>query len=328
MRTKINSFISKIPVALLVIAGLISCEKDEIAINPHESGDATENAVEMFSDYRNQIYFDLETNKAVKANEKTEWDLAFECGADGSHIFINTAKSMFVAKANETFASKTDTIGLEWKWETSNGHIDSTAFEGWALSDLYVLDFGYSSDGTHQGFGKLKIIELTAIKWVIQYSDLTATSPLEITIQKDDLYNATFFSYLNGGKVVSIEPPKADWDICFTQYTYIYYELDNTPYLVSGALLNRYLVEGSEDFKTDFIDITFENVLNNPTSYIRDIIGYDWKYFNFEAGKYSVNPVLNFILKSTEGFYYKLHFIDFYSETGDKGYPKFEFQKL
>ena len=90
-----NSFI-----ILLVILSFISCEKGEIAIEPHEPGDAIVNSVEMYSDYRNQIYFDLETNEVVGFNEKIEWDLAFECGANGNHIFINTAKSMFIAKSN------------------------------------------------------------------------------------------------------------------------------------------------------------------------------------------------------------------------------------
>jgi len=325
---KLNIVLKVILYSLLFILGVSSCEKDEIAIQPHQTGDATEAQVEMLSDYRNQIYFDLETNTAVKSNDKTEWDLSFECGTNGSHIFINTAKSMFIAKTSQTFASKTDTIGLNWNWETANGHIDSTAFEGWTTSDLFIVDFGYSYDGTHQGFGKLQINEVTATEWTIKFSDLTATTSTELILQKNDQYNSTFFTFLNGGNEVSIEPPKADWDICFTQYTHIFYDMDNTPYLVSGATLNRYKVEASEDFESNFIDITFDNIVNNPTSYIKDVIGYDWKFYSFDAGKYAVDPTMNFIIKSTEGFYYKFHFIDFYNETGDKGYPKFEFQKL
>jgi hypothetical protein len=307
---------------------LLSCEKDEIAILPHQSGDATTNSVDMLADYRNQLYFDLKTNSIVGSNEKIEWDLAFESGSTGNHIFINTAKSMFIAKTNETFTSKTDTLGLDWKWETANGHIDSTAFEGWSVSDLFIVDFGYSYDGSHLGFGKLKIIELTATSWTIHYSSLTETLPQQITLSKNDSYNATFFTFTSGGSEVNIEPPKADWDICFTQYTHIFYGLENTPYLVSGVSLNRYQTEASEDFETDYLAINFESIINHPTSYIKDIIGYDWKFFDFAVSKYTIVPTLNFIIKSTEGLYYKLHFIDFYNETGEKGYPKFEFQQL
>ena len=317
-----NSFI-----ILLTVLCFTSCEKGEIAIDPHEIGNATENSVDMYSDYRNQIYFDLETNTVIGFNEKIEWDLAFECGENGSHIFVNTAKSMFIAKSNATF-SKTDTVGLNWKWEASNGHLDSTAFDGWSTSDLFFIDLGYSSTGAHQGYGKLQVIELTPNSWTVNYCDLAEANPTQITLQKDDLYNATFFSFLNGGSQVSIEPPKSDWDICFTQYTHIFHDLNDTPYLVSGALLNRNVVEGSEDFENDFMDINFESILTHPTNFTKDIIGYDWKYFDFETGKYSVDPSQNFIIKSTEGIYFKLHFTDFYNETGEKGYPKFEFQEL
>ena len=178
------------------------------------------------------------------------------------------------------------------------------------------------------GFGKLQIIELTANSWIFNYCNLNETAPNQITLQKDNLYNASFFSFLNGGTQVQIEPPKEDWDICFTQYTHIFYGLSDTPYLVSGAILNKYNVEGSENFTTDFIDVNFESTITHPTNTIKDIIGYDWKFFDFDTGKYAIDPSQNFIIKSTEGIYFKLHFTDFYNETGEKGYPKFEFQEL
>jgi len=321
---KLKPLLTTLSISLI----LLSCEKEEIAILPHQAGDVTENSVELFSDYRQQLFFDLKTNTMVKSNLKTDWDLAFENGVNGTHIFINTAKSMSIAKSTGLFESKTDTVGLSWTWESSNGHIDSTAFEGWTTSDLFIINYGYSYDGTHQGFGKLKIVEVTALSWTIAYSGLTEISPNQLTLPKNSDYNSSFFTFQSGGSEVSIEPPKAEWDLCFTQYTHIFHGTQSTPYLVSGTTLNRYLVEASEDFDTEFTQINYESILTYPTSYIKDIIGYDWKNFNFSSGKYTVNPAMNFIIKSTEGIYYKLHFIDFYNETGDKGYPKFEFQNL
>lgn len=307
---------------------LLSCEKEEIAITPHQSGDATENSVAMLPDYRNQLYFDLETNTLIKSNEKIEWDLAFESGIDGHHIFINTAKSMLIAETNQSFSTLTDTLGLTWRLETPNGHIDSTAFEGWTTSNLYVVNFGYSHDGSHLGFGKLKIIGVTPTDWTIEYSNLAETTSHQLTLPKNSSYNASFFSFTGGGKEVNIEPPKADWDLCFTQYTHVFHGIENTTYLVSGVTLNRHQVEASEDFETDFLDINYNSIVSQPTAFIKDLIGYDWKFFDFDAGKYTIDPSKNFIIKSTEGLFYKLHFIDFYNSTGDKGYPTFEFQQL
>jgi hypothetical protein len=35
-----------------------------------------------------------------------------------------------------------------------------------------------------------------------------------------------------------------------------------------------------------------------------------------------------YVVRTSEGLFYKIHFIDFYNETGLKGYPKFEIAAL
>ena len=58
------------------------------------------------------------------------------------------------------------------------------------------------------------------------------------------------------------------------------------------------------------------------------MIGYDWKYYNLDAALYTIEPGLAYVIRDRDGFYYKLRFIDFYSEAGEKGYPKFEYVRL
>jgi hypothetical protein len=58
------------------------------------------------------------------------------------------------------------------------------------------------------------------------------------------------------------------------------------------------------------------------------VIGYNWKSYDMNAGEYSINTNLNYILNDKDGRYFKLHFIDYYNSSGDKGYPKFEIQEL
>lgn len=57
-------------------------------------------------------------------------------------------------------------------------------------------------------------------------------------------------------------------------------------------------------------------------------IGYSWKSYQFDVNKYVVDFEKIFIIKDQEGFYYKLRFIDFYDQGGNKGTPTFEFQRL
>ena len=59
-----------------------------------------------------------------------------------------------------------------------------------------------------------------------------------------------------------------------------------------------------------------------------DVIGYDWKYYNFDAGVYTIVPGMNYVIRDRDGFYYKLRFVDFYNNTGEKGNPVFEYVRL
>ena len=60
----------------------------------------------------------------------------------------------------------------------------------------------------------------------------------------------------------------------------------------------------------------------------KDIIGYEWKDYDFDNAMYQVDPDKIYILKNRIGFYYKLRFIDYYNSTGEKGYPTFEFLRF
>lgn len=46
---------------------------------------------------------------------------------------------------------------------------------------------------------------------------------------------------------------------------------------------------------------------------------------DFGKGAYIINPNINYVLQTANGIY-KLHFIGFYNDAGEKGYPKFEYQ--
>ncbi len=122
-----------------------------------------------------------------------------------------------------------------------------------------------------------------------------------------------------------VEPPKSTWDLEFTSYTHIFYS-PTQPYLVTGCLLNRYNTQAVKDSVKVFSEITFSDVSGYTLSDNINTIGYEWKTFN--SGTYTTNPDLNYIIRSQEGFYYKLHFIDFYNQNGLKGNPKWEYQQL
>lgn len=146
-----------------------------------------------------------------------------------------------------------------------------------------------------------------------------------ITVPKDSLYNFSFLSLSGAGAVISVEPPKHDWDLVFSQYTYIFHD-PFQPYLVTGCLLNRYQTTAARDTLSTFSDITFQSLGTFNLVNSIDIIGYDWKAF--DGVSYITDPMINYIILDQHGYYYKLHFLDFYDAGGVKGNPKWEFQRL
>ena len=134
------------------------------------------------------------------------------------------------------------------------------------------------------------------------------------------------FSF-NSHSAVDIEPEKTSWDLLFTQYTHVF-QNPTMPYLVTGVLLNRHETSCAEDDLTSFDDINLENVTD--FDFITDLntIGYDWKSYDGGSGQFTIVADRNYIINDNIGVYYKLRFIDYYNDLGEKGAPKFEIQSL
>jgi len=316
-------------IMLLILVLFSSCEKEELPIPAHNPGNVITNSVKMESDYRYQLFFDLENNTTIKQNHKTDWDLGFETTSEGNKVILNTSKLMYAANTQQSsFANIVDTAGLTFKWDGAAGTMDSTAIGNWIGSQkVYVIDRGYNEVGAHQGFKKIIFQSVNTAEYQVRFANLDGTSEFNINISKDNNYNFIFLSL--DGKLVSIEPPKEDWDLVFTQYTNIFYdEVPVTPYLVSGCLSNRNKVEVAQVFNKDFNSITISDVTNYSFSNYINTIGYSWKEYDFDTSTYIIYYAKNYLIKSTEGKYYKLHFIDFYDSFGIKGTPTFEFQEL
>ena len=113
----------------------------------------------------------------------------------------------------------------------------------------------------------------------------------------------------------------------FTQYTHLYSDTTTPAYLVTGVILNsEVLVAEDNSFSFEEINYSIIDQLNFTSN--KDAIGFDWKEYNFDAGFYTVNSNLNYIIKDRQQRYFKLRFTDFYNSNGDKGCPTFEIQEL
>lgn len=313
---------------ILFAMTIVSCEKEEEPVKKHLPGDSILNSFEMGSDYRKQAFYDLKTNTFVSENLKGSWDLGFENGVNGNHIILNSSNFMAAAKVdNISFNNVQDTVGLIWQWDASSGNFDSTAFGNIEIGNVvYVVDRGLNEQGVSRGFCKLIINSITANSYSFKIANLDGSLEEEVTVVKDNNLNLNAYSITNR-VVVDIEPAKTEWDFMFSQYVH-YFHAQDEAYLVTGILTNRYEVQVAEVFDIEYEAITSEDISSQNFSSNIDIIGYDWKEFGFSTGAYIIYSDKNYIIKSTEGLYFKLHFIDFYNEQGDKGTPVFELQEL
>jgi len=305
---------------------LSSCLKDELPVIPVERGDVVEVQFTMGNGYNEQLWFDLGTNSVVAQNSKTAWDLAFECGAAGWQVRVNPARFMRANRTSTTditLATDTNGFGVQWEYDHSEGMVDSLAFGDWRMNDeVYVLDLGLDAEGTLLGIRRVRVLESTTTQYTFEVAAMNGSNVQQFTVQKDPSRTYVHFSILNGQQVL-IAPPHGAYDLVFSQYTYQFYD-PYLAYLVTGAVSGFSGCRVSEFFTNDFASVSLADTMANPFNTNEDVIGYDWKEYDFDTGIYAIFPDHVFIVQDVEGYFYKLHFTDWYNAAGQRGNPRFE----
>lgn len=327
-------------IVLVLMLLLTSCFKEDEMVTPHQPGDLSEQTIAMGQYYTTQEYFDLGTNSVISTNSKDIFDLRFSCADSNIFVRLNSAKFMRAANTNDTaFFTAIDTTGQDWLYDVASGNLDSIALKDWYsingsdtifTQKVYFIDRGIDALGHIQGVRKLRISGYRNNKYSLEYSNLNNSNYYKMEVEKQPDRNYVELNLNAGETQLKIEPIKDDWDIVFTQYTDILTTSNNEdyPYLVTGVLLNPNNVLAALDTSMAFDQITIADVMDFEFSKLENFIGYQWKLYDFDAGYYTVLTDNNYIIKDVEGYYYKLRFVGFYNNTGEKGYPKFEFQRL
>jgi len=331
---------------MVFILALTSCFKEDEKITPHDPGDVETVSIELTNDYRYQVYFDLGEGEVVSTNLKKTWDLGFEGSEKGWKITLNSSNFMLAAKTGLTDLSiPVDTVGLDWNFDASSGNPDTVAIGNWFAfmppdsvkvytNEVYVIDRGYDEVGNLRGLKKVQFTEVTDTSYSLSFANLDGSGLFSFTVAKNPFVNNVCFSFDEGGKMVDVEPASEDWDLVFTQYTTLLYtnEGDPYPYLLTGTLSNPAGVTVAQDTVFDFTSLSIQEATQMDYSTAPDEIGYDWKDVVGDVSSGNVSYVIvegrNYIVRDREGYYYKLRFISFYNNSGEKGYPTFEFARL
>ena len=319
---------------------LTACFKEDEKVPPHIAGDVKMDTAAMTPLYKNQVFYDLGTGSAVSTVLKTDWDLGFASDSNGVRIILNSSNFMKAADMGIVpIGFPADTSGVTWKFDKSDGNPDSSAIMGWIIPNgsdttysrhLFVIDRGMDEQGNLRGLRQVIFDSLKGNTFYFRFSNYNGTGLTSFSVSKQPGRNFAGFSFASGGQVKQVEPLRSDWDLKFTQYTTLLFtDLGEAyPYLVTGVLINPYKVAVAIDETNAFQDIKMANVSSYTFSSAEDQIGYDWKFYSFESGSYTVVTNKTYIIRDTEGFYFKLRFVSFYNQAGEKGYPVFEFQEL
>ncbi len=334
--------IRTIRILSFIILALVfhSCFKKDESVPSHSRGQVKTDTIAMTDNYKYQVYFDLASGKATSTNLKTESNLGFECSSKGWEVILNTADFMKICDLGVIpFGLSHDTTGLKWKFDKSDGNPDSLAFGQWytlqkgdtvSTGHVYAIQCGLDQNGNSLGLYQLVFDSLKHGTYFFRFAGLNGLGIHPGAVSKDTTVNFIWFSFSSGGTIKNLEPRKDSYDLLFTQYTTMLYtdQGDAYPYLVTGVLLNRNGIEAIKDSILDFNSVTLGNVNTIPLSSSLDVIGYDWKKFDFTAGSYTVLPGIFYVIRDKSGFLYKLRFIGFYNNKGEKGYPVIEYQAL
>jgi hypothetical protein len=290
-----------------------------------------------YSIYNYQTFFDLSEDTSY-TNANSTWDLAFESGTDGWHIRPNYSNYIGILNTGSTDFNATtySTKDKTWLYDASSGNPDSTAIGDWqhpASGSPEVYLVGIYDGAKYTSVRKIRFTQVTDTSYSFAYAGIDNSAKKEIVLKKIPAYNYTYFSFTKGD-TVNVEPLKDKWDLLFTQYMTTLFTNEGiaTPYLVRGVYINPNKVAAMVDSVTGYDNINISNIVESKMSTIQDIIGYNWKSVEINqssnSASYAIRKNYTYIIRDTEGDYYKFRFLSFVNESLLVGYPSFEKEKL
>ncbi len=325
---------------LVLCLALSSCFKEKPLAPPSNQNVGQTATIEMGPSYQDQFFYSLATNSVISHNSHYIYDLMFDCDAYKFNVWLNTSKQMCVLRTDKTdlkTVTINDTVGRDFKYELGEYNVDSNSFGQWWSDSLaplhlskgkvYIIYLGVNANGDPQGFVKMKLNDYNNA-YSISFAHVNDSAITTSLIFKDESRNYKYYSFDKKNTVETIEPDKALWDLCFTRYTYVFYEPYYLPYAVTGVLHNPARVSAYLDSTVNFDSIKIKDFNFQRLQTRRDAIGYNWKPYEI-GGTYTTNQKFTYFIKTDENRFYKLHFIDFLRPvTLENGYPNFEFYRL
>jgi hypothetical protein len=235
-----------------------------------------------------------------------------------------------------------DNPALDWRPDHPAKGADSAAIQlqdDNKTSRIYLVDRGEGFQSPEQRYYKLQITQADSQAYQLRFAPADAKQSQTYTVQRNTAYSRVYFSFKAGGQMVEVAPPAGQWDLVFTRYTTIFFDepldSDFRYYSVTGGLHNRwaqgkaYAPDSAFRSQLPFDTLSAQTLPDTiPWHSDATIPGYQWKTYLFEENGFVVDTSRYYLLRDQEGFIYKLRFLDFYDDSGTKGSPAFEYQRL
>lgn len=301
-----------------------------------------------------QVFVDLSKDTQIKV-KRDSWDLGFYNGSS-FRVVLNSSIYMAVKELYETDLSKVtkasvanliNEVAVGTFTDSNKEYVDHPAGDilKTAIAEIketdnpvYLLNLGYEVGkgtpaegsvliaGDSRGWKKVKFIKKDE-QYIIQYANLDDTTFQEKVITKNATHNFEHFSFTTNN-LVSVEPPKLEWDLSFTVFTNLIE--GNGSYGYSDFVVNN-LKAGVKAYRVDVTkEITYDNfnkTMIDETKFLNDqrAIGDSWRQVTSPQKLFTDRF---YIIKDAEDNYYKIKMLAFLNSSGVRGYPKFEYKLI
>jgi hypothetical protein len=298
--------------------------------------------VVMGPGYESDVFYSMQQG-VIKVEPRNNWDLGFYTNRWSAGIIINegTGVQLFTYPHGDTTAwdSMDFTDMDEWQpmhnsdtiWEDGAfsyhalGHPDY----GWGIYNMITHDVvGDSLFVLQLANGSFKKLWMqqknsTLNIFYFKYADLDGNNEVEAVLDVTPYQDNRMFIYydLQMQQVVDREPDINEWDLMWSRYAAIVYDLEGNPsyYIVVGVLSN--LEVGVSKFYPVAPD--FNEWFTKDFEEYMTPIGHDWKEFDMNQFAYVIPDSLAYFVRSRQGDVYKLEF-EYFSgtATGQTGLVK------
>jgi hypothetical protein len=286
-------------------------------------------SVSILPGYTNQTFYSLNSG-TVSSVSNLDWDLAFQLKGFGGSIIVNSKNNVQVWLAQKSAAqwatiTSSDTTGIvnnplfelhnsdsTWNVGALNQTKNlSNAFDlGWGLYDF--MSHNVTGDSIYfiklsNGIYKKLYIEIligTTYTYNFKFADLDGTNEISTSIARSNFLNKNFgYFSIENNTAINREPAFNTWDLSFAQY------LVTAPltYKVAGVLQNDSVYAA----KAYPVDVYTVSAAAYPTQANINVIGFDWKSYNFGTNVWTIEDSLVYFVQNRQGQIWKMNFTGF-----------------